>query len=75
MKTSRLLLMMICMMTLLSSCSFFQNIFGGGGNKNGCPSNGRNVGAERLATGDPKAEKEAKKAGKFKYNKIPNYNQ
>lgn len=36
----------------------------------GCPSNGKNIGAERLATGDPKAVKAAKKAGKFKGGKL-----
>lgn len=39
--------------------------------KKGCKSNGKNVGAEKLASGDPKATKEAKRAGKFKHNKIP----
>ncbi len=32
----------------------------------GCPSNGKNIGAERLLSGDPKAVKAAKHAGKFK---------
>lgn len=36
----------------------------------GCPSNGRNLGAERLLSGDKKAEKLAKKAGKFKGGKF-----
>ncbi|MFL9482253.1 hypothetical protein ACI6Q2_05695 [Chitinophagaceae bacterium LWZ2-11] len=40
--------------------------------KTGCPSNGRNVGAEKLVTDDPKAQKEAKKAGKFKFDKMFN---
>ena len=34
--------------------------------KYGCPTNGKNIGAERLMGGDPKAEKAARKAGKFK---------
>ena len=55
------------MVTMLSSCSLFQSIFGGGGNKNGCPSSGRNVGAERLMTADPKAK------GKNKVPKAPKY--
>lgn len=46
---------------LLCSCSIFKS------NKTGCPTNGKNVGAEKLAAGDPKAMKDAKKAGKFKY--------
>jgi hypothetical protein len=33
----------------------------------GCPSNGRNVGAERLLNGDKKAMKLAKRAGKFRH--------
>jgi hypothetical protein len=32
----------------------------------GCPSTGSNVGAEKIASGDPKAMKQLKKAGKFK---------
>lgn len=32
----------------------------------GCPSNGRNVGAERILSGDPKAIKDLKKARKFR---------
>lgn len=47
--------------SLLCSCSIFKS------NKSGCPSNGKNVGAEKLASGDPKAVKAASKAGKFKY--------
>ena len=39
----------------------------GGNKKTGCPTNGRSVGAEKLAAGDPKATKEAQKAPKFKY--------
>jgi hypothetical protein len=45
---------------LLSSCSVFKS------NKSGCPSNGKNIGAEKLASGDPKALKAASKAGKLK---------
>ena len=32
----------------------------------GCPSNGKNVGAEKILSGDKDAIKAAKKAGKFK---------
>ncbi|MDQ6812761.1 MAG: hypothetical protein M3040_03320 [Bacteroidota bacterium] len=32
----------------------------------GCPSNGRNVGAEKILSGDPKAIKDMKKARKFR---------
>ncbi len=38
--------------------------------KYGCPSNGRNIGAEKLLSGDPKVAKEVKKAGKFKGGKF-----
>lgn len=34
--------------------------------RKGCPTNGANVGAEKLLSGDPKAIKAAKKAKKFK---------
>jgi hypothetical protein len=41
-----------------SSCSFMSSIFGGS-RKRGCPGNGKNVGAERLLSGEkaPKAKK------------------
>lgn len=38
--------------------------------RNGCPGNGRNIGAERILSGEPKALKETKKAVKFKYNNL-----
>lgn len=44
----------------LSGCFIFKKK-----DKYGCPSNGRNVGAEKLAAGDPKATKASNKA-KFK---------
>jgi len=47
---------------VFSSCSLWNKLFGP---KYGCPSNGKNIGAERLIS-DPKAIKEAKKAKKFK---------
>lgn len=34
--------------------------------KYGCPASGRNIGAEKLLSGDPKVAKQVKKAGKFK---------
>jgi hypothetical protein len=34
--------------------------------KTGCPTNGKNVGAEKILSGDPKAAKDAKKAKKFR---------
>jgi hypothetical protein len=54
MNKARLILTCVCVFLLLfgSSCSLF-------GPKYGCPSNGKNVGAERILSGDkvPKAKK------------------
>jgi hypothetical protein len=36
----------------------------------GCPSSGRNVGAEKILSGDPKAMKDVKRAGKFRGGKF-----
>lgn len=47
----------------LSSCGMLRNMFR---RKSGCPSNGKNIGAERIASGDPKAIQSAKRAKKFK---------
>lgn len=72
MKKLRITILLISMVTMLGSCSFFQGIFGGGGNKNGCPSSGKNVGAERLVEDNPKAKKKDKipKAPKYKLDKF-----
>ena len=43
---------------LFCSCSIFKP-------KYGCPTNGKNIGAERLLSGDKAAMKAAKKAKKF----------
>lgn len=43
------------LLILISSCSLFKP-------KYGCPSDGRNIGAEKIAAGDPKATKAAMKA-------------
>ena len=51
---------LFCFITMTASCSLFRS------NKSGCPSNGKNIGAEKLASGDPEAEKAARKAKKFK---------
>jgi len=47
------LLMLVCSM---SSCSVWNKVFGP---KYGCPANGKNVGAERVLTGEkvPKAKR------------------
>jgi hypothetical protein len=44
----------------LTSCAIFRRK-----EKRGCPTDGRNVGAEKIASGDPKAVKQSSKA-KFK---------
>ena len=48
--------------SLLSSCFIFKKK-----EKYGCPTNGRNVGAEKIASGDAKAIKASNKA-KFRGN-------
>jgi hypothetical protein len=59
MKTIRsIVLMSICLVVITggSSCKLWNNLFGP---KYGCPSNGKNVGAERILSGEkvPKAKK------------------
>lgn len=58
----KVLFVLISFSLVASSCSLFR-----GGQKYGCPSDGKNIGAERIASGDPKAIKAAKKAKKFRY--------
>lgn len=43
----------------MTSCNLFKK-------GNGCPTNGKNIGAEKLVSGDPAAEKAARKAKKFR---------
>jgi hypothetical protein len=63
MRNLRFFTIALSFMVLLSSCGMLSNLFK---RKSGCPSNGKNVGAEQLMSGDPKATKAAKKAKKFK---------
>ena len=63
MKNLRTFAFALSLTMLLSSCGMLSNMFK---RKTGCPSNGKNVGAEKLMSGDPKAMKDAKKAKKFK---------
>lgn len=49
----------LCFMLFVSSCNLFKP-------KYGCGTNGKNVGAEKLVSGDPDAEKAARKAKKFR---------
>jgi uncharacterized lipoprotein YehR (DUF1307 family) len=58
----KILVAFICVY-MLSSCSVFRK-----SEKYGCPSNGRNVGAEKIAAGDEKAVKASNKA-KYKGRK------
>ncbi len=54
---------LLLLLTGLSSCRIWNNVFKP---KYGCPSNGKNVGAEKIISGDPEAMKAMKKAKKFR---------
>jgi hypothetical protein len=56
------ILLSLLVLTFLSSCFIFKKK-----EKYGCPTNGRNVGAEKIASGDEKAIKASNKA-KFRGN-------
>lgn len=56
MKNFFIIFLVICCMKIAVSCS----------PKYGCPTNGKNVDAGKLASGDPEAEKAARKAKKFR---------
>jgi hypothetical protein len=58
-------ILFFCVAIAVSACSIFHHT-----PKNGCPTNGKNVDAGKLAAGDPKAMKDAKKAPKFKEGKF-----
>jgi hypothetical protein len=59
MKNLLVIVALIGFMLMVSSCNLFKP-------KYGCPTNGKNIGAEKLAGGDPDAEKAARKAKKFR---------
>ena len=63
MKSLRFLVVGLSLVLLLTSCRIWNSVFKP---KYGCPSNGKNVGAEKVLSGDPKAMKDAKKAKKFR---------
>jgi hypothetical protein len=63
MKKFRTILVLISASLILSSCSLWNKVFPP---KYGCPSDGRNVGAEKLLSGDM-SKKEMKKARKAKF--------
>jgi len=60
MKNVLLIAGLVCLMTTSISCTLLRP------KKYGCPSNGKNVDALKLANGDPDAVKAARKAKKFK---------
>ncbi len=59
----KLFLVLICFLAIsaFTGCSLFRK-----NTKYGCPTNGKNVGAEKIASGDKDAMKAARKAKKFK---------
>lgn len=59
-KMKKILIALICCW-IFSGCSIFRRH-----EKYGCPSNGKNIGAERVLSGDKAAIKASKKAAKFK---------
>jgi hypothetical protein len=59
MKNLLTIAVLVCFLSVMTSCSLFKP-------KYGCPTNGKNIGAEKLASGDPDAERSARKAKKFK---------
>ncbi len=63
MKNLRIFTIALTVSMLVSSCGMLSNMFK---RKTGCPTNGKNVGAEKILSGDPEASKAAKKAKKFK---------
>lgn len=63
MKNLRFFAVIICVMMAFSSCKIFGNLFKP---KYGCPTNGKNVGAEKILSGDRDAMKAVKKSKKFK---------
>ncbi|HLF46334.1 MAG TPA: hypothetical protein VI548_07910 [Chitinophagaceae bacterium] len=63
MKIVRMLVIGFSLMIILSSCKLWSNLFPA---KYGCKTDGKNIGAEKLASGDPAAVKAARKAKKFK---------
>ena len=63
MKAAKTLFICVSLVFVLSSCKLWGNIFKP---KYGCKTDGKNVGAEKIVSGDPASEKAARKAKKFK---------
>lgn len=59
MKKPIVLLSALCLFMMTTSCNLFKK-------GSGCPTNGKNIGAEKLLSGDAASEKAARKAKKFK---------
>jgi hypothetical protein len=58
-KPTSVIIVLTVWLIIASSCNLFKP-------KYGCPTNGKNVGAEKLMGDDPQSEKAARKARKFK---------
>jgi len=63
MKTNRIFWILILVAFSLTSCAKLNSLLK---RKSGCPSNGKNVGAEQILSGDPKAMKSVRRAKKFR---------
>ena len=63
MKKTQIFLASLAIMMIFSSCNVWNNMFKP---KYGCGTNGKNVGAEKLISGDPDTMKAVRKAKKFK---------
>ena len=62
MKKTKFILISFCLIFFLSSCKIWNKVFAP---KYGCPTDGKNIGAERILSGDPNSLKAVKKAKKF----------
>jgi hypothetical protein len=63
MRNLRIFVLALGLTMVLPSCKLWNSVFKP---KYGCPSNGKNVGAEKIVSGDPEATKSARKAKKFR---------
>ena len=63
MRSLKIILISLATVTLFSSCNVWGSIFKP---KYGCKSNGKNVGAEKILSGDAETMKSVRKAKKFK---------
>ena len=61
-KKTGLFVALLAVTMLLQGCRLWEKVFPP---KYGCPTNGKNIGAEKVLS-DPKAEKAAKKAKRFR---------